>query len=177
MSQDLEPNPVSLDEALNTIQNDLFAKSNLTYTYLVIDKESKNYNACTFVLNLPSPKKVIFRTAKITPTKIGQFVTLWKRDGIKFVITPFDISDDFDLIVIFTQSDQNKGFFIFDKEILLKKDIIAESNDAGKCAIRVYPPWDIAENKQAISTQRWQAPYFININNYNNFLDFMLALH
>src|SRR5688500_18422013 len=35
------------------------------------DAESKEYCACSFEMN---DKKIIFRVAKITPTKIGQFV-------------------------------------------------------------------------------------------------------
>ncbi len=30
-------------------------------------------------------------------------------------------------------------------------------------AIRVYPSWDKLTNKQAITTQKWQIPYFIDI--------------
>ena len=43
--------------------------------------ESTEYNACSYTVN---GQKIIERTAKITPKKIGQFVTCWKRniDGI-----------------------------------------------------------------------------------------------
>lgn len=43
---------------------------------LMLETESLEYAACSFKLNSMSVK---FRVAKITPTKIGQFVTLWKR--------------------------------------------------------------------------------------------------
>jgi hypothetical protein len=42
----------------------------------MLERESLEYAACSFKLNSMSVK---FRVAKITPTKIGQFVTLWKR--------------------------------------------------------------------------------------------------
>jgi hypothetical protein len=33
----------------------------------------------------------------------------------------------------------------------------------GKRAIRVYPPWDKAESRQAEKTQKWQLEYFVEI--------------
>ena len=38
--------------------------------------------------------------AKTTPTKKGQFVTIWKRHSDKGHIIPFDINDNIDFIVI-----------------------------------------------------------------------------
>ena len=59
----------------------------------VREKESSEYGAATFALK---ERKVRFCVAKITPTKVGQFVTLWKReDGGPIV--PFDKSDRVDL--------------------------------------------------------------------------------
>jgi hypothetical protein len=40
--------------------------------------------------------------------------------------------------------------------------------------MRVYPPWDIAINKQAEKTQSWQTKYFLPIKN-NNETDLALA--
>lgn len=45
---------------------------------LTIEKESSEYGACKFKY---SSMNITFRSAKTTPTKIGQFVTLWKRIG------------------------------------------------------------------------------------------------
>jgi hypothetical protein len=39
---------------------------------------------------------------------------------------------------------------------LADKGIITKNGKEGKRGIRVYPPWDIATNKQAEKTQRWQ---------------------
>jgi MepB protein len=44
---------------------------------------------CALLLN---GLRVQYRVAKITPTKVGQFVTLWKRVG-RGPIQPFDLSD------------------------------------------------------------------------------------
>ncbi len=43
---------------------------------IVQDNESQEYGASTFEMN---NKIIKFRVAKITPTKVGQFVTFWKR--------------------------------------------------------------------------------------------------
>ena len=40
------------------------------------EAESADYNAHTFKVN---DKSIVYREAKITPTKVGQFVTIWKR--------------------------------------------------------------------------------------------------
>lgn len=123
------------------------------------EKESAEYGAYLFQLN---NKSIVFRVAKITPTKIGQFVTLWKRIG-KGPIQPFDFTDAIDLIVISVRKDNRVGQFVFPKSILCEKGIISTTNKEGKRAIRVYPPWDEAINKQAQKTQQWQLDYFLEI--------------
>ena len=123
------------------------------------EKESAEYEAYSFQLN---NKSILFRTAKITPTKIGQFVTLWKRIG-HGPIQPFDYKDEVDLIVISVRKDYNTGQFVFPKPMLCQKEIISTSNKEGKRAIRVYPPWDKALNKQSQKTQQWQLDYFLEI--------------
>ncbi|RCW39871.1 MepB family protein, partial [Paenibacillus prosopidis] len=57
----------------------------------------------------------------------------------------------------------------FPKDILLKHNILKTDTSKGKMAIRVYPSWDTLTSKQAIATQDWQLPYFINLNNANSF--------
>jgi hypothetical protein len=132
---------------------------------MIIDKESSQYNGCSFLLVYPDNRQLqtIFRTAKITPTKTGQFVTLWKRPTTKSPIQPFDQDDEFDQVIILVKNADQMGYFVFDKTILAEKVIISISGSGGKRAIRVYPPWDIADNKQAISIQNWQIQYFHKI--------------
>lgn len=50
--------------------------SGYTCSEIIQNSESHEYYAYNFLLN---GKSIIFRIAKITPTKIGQFVTLWIR--------------------------------------------------------------------------------------------------
>lgn len=133
-------------------------------------EDNAEYGACTFILN---NRLIHFRTAKITPTKTGQFVTLWKRTG-NSPIQPFDVNDSFDFFIINVKSNNHRGQFIFSKNILLKKGIISQNQKGGKRAIRVYPPWDQTTNSQAIKTQKWQLDYFLDMSS-NIEIDFLKA--
>jgi hypothetical protein len=140
-------------------QKHIYDKCLFQYTNPIIEAESAEYGACRFSIN---GLKIIFRIAKITPTKIGQFMTIWKRNA-EGITAPFDVSDDFDFIIIHTQKGEKWGQFVFPKAILLKKGVISEKNKDGKRGMRVYPPWDIVDNKQAEKTQKWQTPYFLEV--------------
>lgn len=150
----------------DTIPSDLLAVTEFIYdafgyecTPPIPEKESTEYGAYDFEINNLSIK---FRVAKITPTKIGQFVTLWKRIE-KGPIQPFDITDSIDLFVITTRKDNHFGQFIFPKSVLCEQGIISTNTKEGKRAIRVYPPWDKTTNKQAQKTQKWQLDFFLEI--------------
>ena len=111
-------------EAIHTFHPDLSAAQTLLYdkydlhiTEFKAEPESAEYAACTFKLN---GLKVIFRVSKITPTKTGHFVTIWKRHDER-VTEPFDFTDDFDLIIISSKSDDNLGSLFFQKLFYLKK--------------------------------------------------------
>lgn len=129
------------------------------FTNLYKEPESKDYGAYKFKLN---DLHVIFRIAKITPTKIGQFVTLWKRNN-NGPIEPYDTCDELDLFVVSTRKDEHLGQFILPKSVLLEQGILSKNNKGGKRALRVYPPWDEAPSKQAKQTQKWQLDYFLSI--------------
>lgn len=137
----------------------VFEKLELNIHNLHIEKESQDYAACQFELN---NLKIIFREAKITPTKIGQFVTFWKRINQK-PIQPFSIFEDFDFLIINTKTSLNFGQFVFPKSILEQKGYLQNQFNKGKLGFRVYPFWDKTENKQAQQTQKWQLNYFLEI--------------
>lgn len=148
------------------MHSDLIAAQKLSYEpsgliieHFVKERESQEYAASEFIMN---HRRIKFRTAKITPTKVGQFVTLWKRLG-NGPIQPFDVTDPFDLFIISVRSSKHFGQFVFPKTLLHEKGVISKGGIAGKRAIRVYPPWDVADNNQAIKTQKWQLPYFLEI--------------
>lgn len=150
----------------HTIHPDLIAAQKLVYECngftpksLTIDAESQEYSACTFEMN---NKIIKFRVAKITPTKIGQFATLWKR--IKSgPIMPYDITDPVDLFIVSVHSAEHLGQFVFPKDILWEKGFISKDGKGGKRAMRVYPPWNMPDSSLAKKTQAWQLLYFIGI--------------
>lgn len=146
--------------ALLITQKILFDTYGLKLSDFHEDSDSKEYAACSFKLN---EQHIVFRVSKITPKKIGQFVTVWKRNK-QDVTQPFTKSDTIDYLIVFAQNEKNKGFFVFPKSVLLSKNIIADSKE-GKRGMRVYPPWDKAVNKQAEKTQQWQVDYFLTIKN------------
>ncbi len=123
------------------------------------EAESQDYGACEFEMN---NRRIKFRAAKITPTKGGQFVTLWKRIGTG-PIMPFDLADPVDLFVVSVRSADHFGQFVFPKSVLYEKGFVSKEGKGRKRAMRVYPPWDIANSAQAKKTQAWQCMYFLHI--------------
>ncbi len=70
-----------------------------------------------------------------------------------------------DLLVITTfKNEHHYGQFIFPKAVLLKQNILRTDSHPGKMAMRVYPSWDQPTSKQAINTQNWQLPYFVDMH-------------
>jgi hypothetical protein len=139
----------------------LYDTCGLACTLPRAEAESAGYGAYTFTINSQS---IRFRVAKTTPTKPGQFVTLWKRVG-RGPIQPFDMADEVDLFIISTRQGSHCGQFIFPSSVLLQRGILSGNNKEGKRAMRVYSPWDIATNQQAQKTQQWQLEYFLEIPN------------
>ncbi|NOU95966.1 MepB domain containing protein [Paenibacillus sp. LMG 31456] len=148
------------------IHSDLLATKDLIYNPCRLDcsrprQEAQNAEYGAYVFNL-NALSIRFRVAKLTPTKIGQFVTLWERIG-EGPIQPYDVSDPVDLFVISTREGSNLGQFIFPKAVLCDRDIVSKEGKGGKRAIRVYPPWDKPTSRQAQKTQDWQLKYFLEI--------------
>ena len=153
---------MTTDSSLNDLQlaeKLVYNKCGFQLQHLVWNPESANYAACSFELNT---YKIQFRVANITPTKIGQFVTIWKRNK-EGITAPFDVADLLDFMIISVRDSENFGQFIFPKSVLIAKGIVSQNEKGGKRGIRVYAPWDKPENKQAIKTQDWQANYFVEI--------------
>lgn len=143
----------------------VFDKADLQITSLQKESESEEYSAFRFQIN---SKDICYREAKITPTKTGQFVTIWKRNQTG-IIEPFDYSDNIVFVIVSVRKDQNWGHFIFPKKILLEKGVFSTQNKEGIRATRVYPPWDETTSKQAQKTQKWQLDYFFNFSDSDNF--------
>ncbi|MCK0159443.1 MepB family protein [Allomuricauda sp. F6463D] len=145
---------------LNQIKTEIYDKCSLEISDFQTESESQEYDACRFELN---GRNIISRNAKITPKKVGQFVTFWKRNG-NGPIEPYEENDPIDFYAVSVRNKNEFGQFVFPKSVLIKKGIISTERKEGKRAFRVYPKWDIAKNKQAERTQKWQLDYFYEIN-------------
>ncbi|CAM2750917.1 MepB family protein [Janthinobacterium lividum] len=126
----------------------------------VPEAESADYGACRADLH---GKRLVLRVAKTTPTKTGQFVTVWKRPHPEADIAPLDEADPVDVVIIAVADDDGArhGFFIFPRSVLLERGVMSRAGQGGKRALRVYPPWCAPESIQALRTQRWQAGCFV----------------
>lgn len=157
LTQSTTPNP-----ELALIDKSVFKPCSFRLTNIESEAESKEYLAYSFLLN---EQNVKFRKAKITPTKIGQFVTLWKRND-KGITEPFDILDKFEHYIIVTRQNDNFGFFLFPKAVLYQHKILSNSAQQkdGKRGFRVYPSWNVTTSPQAQKTQLWQLNYFLDLS-------------
>ncbi|WP_411824444.1 MepB family protein [Leptospira sp. 'Mane'] len=143
-----------------TAKEYIYDKCSFQFTGYLNEAESKEYGACSFKLN---ESFITSRNAKITPKKIGQFVTLWQR--VKGgPIQPFKSTNQTDFFIINARNDNQFGQFVFPKSVLIKEGILSGTSKKGKLAMRVYPPWDKAINKQAVKTQKWQLEFFLTID-------------
>lgn len=149
---------------LDLIKNDIYDACRFNCSQITKEEESTEYGAHHFQLN---DKYIRFRVAKITPTKAGQFVTIWKRVN-NGPIQPYDATDPVDFFVISTRKGEQFGQFVFPKTVLIKHNVISNNHKGGKRAIRVYPPWENNLNQQAKKSQKWQIEYFLDMSIINN---------
>lgn len=154
-----------MDNHLTQIKTEIYDKCALKISDYRTEKESKEYDACQFKIN---GLNIICRNAKITPKKVGQFVTFWKRNE-NGPIEPFCNTDPFDLYVVTVRTENKLGHFVFPKSVMIKKGILSTEKREGKRAFRVYPSWDTVKNKQAEQTQKWQLNYFCEIKDSTDF--------
>ncbi len=82
------------------------------------EMESAKYGACRLALN---GRPVVFRVAKTTPTKAGQFVTLWKRPTPNAAIAPLDSDDGVALVVVSVSEGPHRGQFVFPYTALVER--------------------------------------------------------
>ena len=124
----------------------------------VPEAESADYGACRADLH---GQRLVLRVAKTTPTKTGQFVTVWKRPHPEADIAPLDEADPVDVVIIAVADGAQHGLFIFPRSVLLERGVMSRASAGGKRALRVYPPWCAPASIQAQRTQRWQAQWFV----------------
>ncbi|MGW7414674.1 MepB family protein [Streptomyces sp. NPDC054863] len=149
-----------------TTHTDLRAAKTLVYdpcgftcSQPVPEAESAEYAAHAFTLD---GLAIRFRAARTTPTKVGQFVTVWKRSP-GGPIQPFDVTDPVDLFVISTRDQHHLGQFVIPTEALHRHGVVSADGSGGKRAFRVYPPWVTTTNRQAGKAQEWQLDHFLRL--------------
>ncbi|ROM95453.1 MepB family protein [Pseudomonas brassicacearum] len=158
------PSPLPHD-LVAAIQN-VYEPAGMTVTQSALcEAESTEYGAARFGLD---GRTIVFRVAKTTPTKVGQFVTLWKRPTPGSVIAPLDSADGVAFVVVSVCDATHRGQFVFDPQILASKGILSLNGKGGKRAIRVYPPWVQPVAKDAVRTQHWQLRYFLPFDHNGN---------
>lgn len=128
----------------------------------VAEPESSQYCAYSFTVDGAA---VRFRSAKTTPTKPGQFVTVWQRSAAG-PIRPFDLADAVDHFVIGvrdetrTSDQEHHGYFVFPAVVLAEHHIVSRNGVGGKRGFRLYPPWANAANPQSRRSQSWQLVHY-----------------
>lgn len=156
----MEPKKKLFHPDLLLAEDLVYKPAGLRLQNLKTEDESEDYAACEFTISEHSVK---FRVAKITPRKVGQFVTFWKRVGEEPIL-PYEFDDSFDFLVVSVRAENHFGQFVFPKAVLCEKGIVSCDGKEGKRAMRVYPSWDEAESTQAKKTQAWQLHYFIKFS-------------
>ncbi|HII0954790.1 TPA: MepB family protein [Staphylococcus aureus] len=123
---------------------------------LTEEKYNQDYEALTFSFKEETYQS---RLAKKTPTKSGYFVTCWTKDEDNYN-RPYKIEEFADYLIVAVIDDELNSYFLFPRELLVEKGILASSKYQGKMAFRVYPKWCNQLNKTAGQTQKWQCKYF-----------------
>lgn len=144
---------------LSRLEHLLFKPFGWTISNILEDHECSEYYGYNFET---SEHRIKFRKSKITPKKVGQFVTLWKRNSAKQT-EPFHEKDNYDFYIIAIEQEGKFGCFLFPKNILCQQQILTTDKQEGKRGFRVYADWDVPTNKQAEKTRKWQIEYFIDL--------------
>ncbi|WP_084697609.1 MepB family protein [Glaciibacter superstes] len=105
------------------------------------------------------------RTGRITPTKPGAFVAVWRRldDGST---VPFGADDPAVGLHVFVEEQDHFGVFQFAAEQLASLGISQTEQSPGKRGFRVYPSWSTGLNRQAARSQKAQSPAFRDLTEH-----------
>ena len=115
-----DPSQGSLPDSFNRFQEQFLKPLGKTAANIEREKESAEYGAVRFEMD---GQTCLFRQAKHTPKKIGQFVALWKRPAISGEIAPFDRDDGIDKVIVLADEHPRFGVFVFPCRLLVEKDI------------------------------------------------------
>ena len=155
-----DPSQGSLPDSFNLFQEQFLKPLGKTAANIEREKESAEYGAVRFEMD---GQTCLFRQAKHTPKKIGQFVALWKRPAMSGEIAPFDRDDGIDKVIVLADEHPRFGVFVFPCRLLAEKDIFSEKSIGGKRAFRVYAPWVMPSAAQAKRAKIWQCAHFAEL--------------
>jgi hypothetical protein len=129
------------------------------FSSLAVETDNADYGAvlCRF-----RQLSVRFRVGKVTPTKVGLFVTVWRRSRHGST-EAFPAEESIDVLVISAREGSRFGIFVFPTSALVEHGIASVGGAGGKRGFRLYPPWSAALNPQATRSQSWQCRYFLEI--------------
>lgn len=99
------------------------------------------------------------RTARITPTKSGGFVAIWRRDTTG-TTAPYESEEGFQGVMVFIAEADHFGVFRFTQQHLEHLGVFASASAPGKRGFRVYPSWTTGLKGQAKKSQEAQLPAF-----------------
>lgn len=102
------------------------------------------------------------RTARITPTKPGAFVAVWKRSE-SGTTRPFTVDESMSGLLVFVTEEDRLGVFQFTTAHLVTLGYVSSHLHPGKRGFRVYPSWCTDLNSQASRTQRAQEAAFFEL--------------
>lgn len=144
-------------DALQWLQQTVYEPSGWIVEGVQEERQNAKYAGGIFTLN---GKRIRLRVAHVTPTKIGQFVAIWQKnkDGKNEAFSDGEAVDYYVILVF--KNKETYGQFVFPKDVLAARGVLQTKAKKGKMAIRVYPRWDEPTSKQAITTKKWQLPYF-----------------
>lgn len=104
-----------------------------------------------------------FRVGKVTPRKVGMFVTVWQRAQTGST-EPLPDEDRVHALIVTAREGDRFGFFEFPRSALRTHGIVSAAGVGGKRGFRVYPPWSETANAQAKRSQAWQIDYFLELD-------------
>ncbi|WP_404497710.1 MepB family protein [Arthrobacter sp. GAS37] len=102
------------------------------------------------------------RTARITSTKPGAFVAVWKR-GEGGSTRPFTAAESMSGLLVFVEEQGRFGVFQFTKAHLISLGYVSSDLHPGKRGFRVHPAWCTDLNPQASRTQSSQGVAFVEL--------------
>ncbi|WP_053386800.1 MepB family protein [Leucobacter japonicus] len=128
-------------------------------TTVVPEEQNSDYEAGLAVID---GERWHIRTARITPTKPGAFVALWRRDADGDTV-PLPHDDDAQGALIFVMEGERRGVFRFTAEHLHGLGVTSSERRPGKRGFRVYPAWCDDLNARATASQTAQASAFTEL--------------